>query len=107
MGVETPIPPIAMNARRPEGRPAAGIIMVEKKSSIFRVWVRTLCSYPFLQSKKRGLCCTRDQENYAGVPAVTEIGSTSAGNPSGEYASAGSGVKTSILMLPIFPSRRR
>ena len=29
MGVETPIPPIAMNARRPEGRPAAGIITVE------------------------------------------------------------------------------
>jgi len=30
MGVETPMPPIAMNARRPEGRPAAGIITVEK-----------------------------------------------------------------------------
>ena len=30
MGVETPIPPIAMDARRPEGRPAAGIFTVEK-----------------------------------------------------------------------------
>ena len=30
MGVATPIPPIAMNARRPEGRPAAGNITVEK-----------------------------------------------------------------------------
>ena len=29
-GIETPIPPIAMNARRPEGRPAAGITTVEK-----------------------------------------------------------------------------
>ena len=30
MGVETPEPPIAMNVRRPEGRPAAGIITIEK-----------------------------------------------------------------------------
>jgi hypothetical protein len=30
MGVETPMPPVGMNARRPEGRPAAGIITVEK-----------------------------------------------------------------------------
>jgi hypothetical protein len=30
MGVETLQTPIGMNARRPEGRPAAGIITVEK-----------------------------------------------------------------------------
>ena len=29
MGVEPPISPIAMNARRPGGRPAAGIITIE------------------------------------------------------------------------------
>ena len=30
MGVETPIPPVEMNARRPEGRPAADFMEVKK-----------------------------------------------------------------------------
>jgi hypothetical protein len=30
MGVDTPIPPILMNARRPEGRPAAGFRTVNE-----------------------------------------------------------------------------
>ena len=32
MGVETPIPPVMINARRPEGRPAAGFWEVEENS---------------------------------------------------------------------------
>ena len=34
MGVETPIPPVAMNARRPEGRPAAGFRTVGDNSPV-------------------------------------------------------------------------
>ena len=67
MGVETPMPPVRMNARRPEGRPAAGIITV-KKSSIFMVWVRTTRSCTFLQ------ICTNQHEYIT-------PGSTSPGMP--------------------------
>jgi hypothetical protein len=45
-----------MNARRPEGRHAAGIIIVEKESPIFMVWVRTLCPCMFLQGKMQSGC---------------------------------------------------
>jgi hypothetical protein len=43
----------------------------------------------------------KEQKNY-----VTLIGSLSGGITSGGSAYAWSGVKTSMLMLPIFPSRR-
>jgi hypothetical protein len=34
MGVDTPIPPVMIDARRPEGRPAAGFMTVEENSLI-------------------------------------------------------------------------
>ena len=48
MGVETPIPPIAMNAHLPEGRPAAGIITVEKVITDFHGSGVNARSYAFL-----------------------------------------------------------
>jgi len=51
MGVETPMPPIAMNARRPEGRPAAGIIIVEKVITDFHVSGVNSRSCAFLHSR--------------------------------------------------------
>jgi hypothetical protein len=52
MGVENPVPPVAMNARRPEGRPAAGIVTVEKVIIDFHDSGVNARSCPFLQSKK-------------------------------------------------------
>ena len=51
MGVETPIHPIAMTARSPDGRPAAGIITVEKVITDFHGSGVNACSCPFLQSR--------------------------------------------------------
>ncbi len=52
MGVKTPIPPIAMNARRPEGRPAAGSIRLKIFAEYHDLGANIQCSSPFLQSKK-------------------------------------------------------
>jgi hypothetical protein len=56
MGVETPMPPIAMNARRPEGRPAAGIITVEKGITDFYASGVNSRSCAFLQSRFKKKC---------------------------------------------------
>ena len=52
MGVKIPMPPRAMNARRPKGRPAAGIITVEKTITGFHALGVNSRSCAFLQSKK-------------------------------------------------------
>jgi len=51
MGVETPMPQLAMNARRTEGRPAAGIITVEKVITDFYAYGVNSRSCAFLQSR--------------------------------------------------------
>ena len=56
MGVETPMPPIAMNAPRPEGRPAAGIITVEKAITGFHASGVSARSCAFLLCEKRKTC---------------------------------------------------
>jgi hypothetical protein len=52
MEVETPMPPLAMNTRRPEGRPAAGIITVEKVITDSHGSGVSSRSSAFLQSRK-------------------------------------------------------
>ena len=64
MGLETRMPPLAMNVRRPEGRPAAGIITVEK----------VITGFHALGANTLFLCVSPEQKKTVSVPVMDDHG---------------------------------